>query len=120
MIGAQALAGLAAATLVPTLFVLIAANYHGDQQAQALGLLAGASAMAGVFAFLIAGYLGTAFSWRYSFWLILVLSLVVLVLSFRLKSVLRQKGIKIDCIGALLIALAMILISLGDWAKVRC
>ena len=67
MIGAQALAGLAAAALVPTLVVLVAANYHSDQQAQALGLLAGAPAMAGVLAFLIAGYLGTAFSWRYSF-----------------------------------------------------
>lgn len=113
MIGAQALAGLAAAALVPTLVVLVAANYHGDQQAQALGLLAGAPAMAGVLAFLIAGYLGTAFSWRYSFGLILVMSLAVLVLSFRLKSVPRQKGVKIDFVGALLIALAMILISLG-------
>ena len=113
MIAAQALAGLAAAALVPTLVVLVAANYHGDQQAQALGLLAGAPAMAGVLAFLIAGYLGTAFSWRYSFGLILVLSLLVLVLSFRLKSVPRQKGVKIDFVGALLIALAMILISLG-------
>ncbi len=113
MIGAQALAGLAAAALVPTLVVLVAANYHGDQQAQALGLLAGAPAMAGVLAFLIAGYLGTAFSWRYSFGIMLALSLVVLVLSFRLKSVPRQKGVKIDFVGALLIALAMILISLG-------
>ncbi len=113
MIGAQALAGLAAAALVPTLVVLVAANYHGDQQAQALGLLAGAPAMAGVLAFLIAGYLGTVFSWRYSFGIILLVSFVVLVLSFRLKSVPRQKGIKIDYVGALLIALAMILISLG-------
>ena len=113
MIVAQALAGLAAAALVPTLVVLVAANYHGDQQAQALGLLAGAPAMAGVLAFLIAGFLGTAFSWRYSFGLILLVSLAVLVLSFRLKSVPRQKGIKIDYVGALLIALAMILISLG-------
>ncbi|MFN8466723.1 MAG: MFS transporter [Caldilineaceae bacterium] len=113
MIAAQALAGLAAAALVPTLVVLVAANYHGDQQAQALGLLAGAPAMAGVLAFLLAGYLGTAFSWRYSFGLILVLSLAVLALSFRLKSVPRQKGVKIDFVGALLIALAMILISLG-------
>ena len=113
MIIAQALAGLAAAALVPTLVVLVAANYHGDQQAQALGLLAGAPAMAGVLAFLIAGYLGTAFSWRYSFGLILLVSLVVLGLSFRLRSVPRQKGIKIDSVGALLIALAMILISLG-------
>ena len=41
------------------------------------------------------------------------MSLAVLVLSFRLKSIPRQKGVKIDFVGALLIALAMILISLG-------
>ncbi len=32
MINAQAIAGLAAAVLVPTLVVLLAANYHGAQQ----------------------------------------------------------------------------------------
>jgi hypothetical protein len=69
--------------------------------------------MAGVLAFLIAGYLGTAFSWRYSFAIMLVLSLAVLALSFRLKSVPRQKGVKIDFVGAVLVAAAMILISLG-------
>ena len=36
---AQAIAGLAASILVPTLVVLIAANYHGRQQATSLGVL---------------------------------------------------------------------------------
>ncbi len=39
----------------------------GRQQEQALGLLAGATPMAGVIAFLLAAYLATALSWRYSF-----------------------------------------------------
>src|SRR5262245_65738176 len=38
---AQAIAGIAAAALVPTLVVLIAAKYHGRQQETALGVLAG-------------------------------------------------------------------------------
>jgi len=49
---AQALAGLAAAALVPTLVVLIAANYRSKQQAQALGILAGTPAISGALAFL--------------------------------------------------------------------
>lgn len=110
---AQTLAGLAAAALVPTLVVLIAANYHGSQQAQALGILAGTPAMSGALAFFIAGYLGTAFSWRYSFGLLFFLSLAVFALSFRLQPVPKQAGVKIDFIGALLSALAVILISLG-------
>jgi MFS family permease len=110
---AQAIAGLAAAALVPTLVVLIAANYHGKQQAQALGILAGTPAMSGALAFFIAGYLGTALSWRYSFGILFFLSLVVFALSFRLQPVPRQAGVKIDFIGALLAAVAIILISVG-------
>ncbi len=113
MNNAQALAGIAAAGLVPTLVVLISNNYHGKQQEQALGLIAGAPAVSGVLAFLIAGYLGTALSWRYSFGLLAVISAIVLILSFRLEPVKRQPGIKIDLIGAVLAAVAVILISFG-------
>jgi MFS family permease len=110
---AQAIAGLAAAALVPTLVVLVAANYRGSQQEQALGLLAGAPAVSGVLAFVIAGFLGTVLSWRYSFGLLFAVSLAVLVLSFRLKPIPRQRGVKIDAAGAVLAAIAIILISLG-------
>jgi MFS family permease len=113
MLGAQALAGLAAAALVPTLVVLIAANYRGSQQAQALGLLAGAPAVSGVLAFLIAGWLGTALSWRYSFGLLFFVSLAVLALSVRLTPIARQRDVRIDGVGAVLAAVAIILISFG-------
>lgn len=113
MFYAQALAGLAAAALVPSLVVLIAANYHGRQQEQALGLLAGAPAASGVMAFIIAGWLGTALSWRYSFAILVVLSIAVFILSFRLSPVKRQPGIKIDLTGAVLAASSISLISFG-------
>ncbi|MBP6469316.1 MAG: MFS transporter [Chloroflexi bacterium] len=110
---AQALAGLAAAALVPTLVVLIAANYRGKQQAQALGIMAGTPAISGALAFFIAGVLGTLLTWRLSFGLLSILSVLVFILSFRLKPITRQPDIKIDGVGALLAALAIILISLG-------
>ncbi len=110
---AQAMAGLAAAALVPTLVVLIAANYHDKQQAQALGILAGSPAISGALAFFIAGLLGTMLSWRYSFGILAVLSVFVFFFSFRLKPVARQPGTKIDVVGALLAAVAVILISFG-------
>ena len=103
---------LAAAALVPTLVVLIAANYHGAQQAQALGILAGTPAISGALAFFVAGLLGTWLSWRYSFGLLFFLSLVVFLLSFRLKPIPRQTGIKIDFTGAALAAIGIILLSL--------
>lgn len=113
MNNAQALAGLAAAVLVPTLVVLIAANYTGRQQAQALGVLAGSGAVAGALAFFLAGFLGTTLGWRYSFGILVFLGIAILILSFRLRPVQRQRGIRIDLIGAVLAAVAIALISLG-------
>lgn len=113
MNAAQALAGIAAAALVPTLVVLIAANYSGPQKSQALGILAATPALSGALAFFVAGFLGTFLSWRYSFGLLTFVSIIVFLLSFRLNTVPRQSGIKIDFIGVILSAIAVILISFG-------
>jgi predicted MFS family arabinose efflux permease len=117
---AQALAGLSAAALVPSLVVLIAANYRSRQQAQALGVLAGAPSIAAAVAFFVAGWMGTAFTWRLPFALLAVVSVIVFILSFRLAHVPAQSGIRIDWIGALFSAFAIALISFGfnnlnDW-----
>src|SRR5690606_22144428 len=85
MITAQALCGASAAVIVPALVALIAENYHGTQQATALGTLGSARAGAGVLAFLIGGVLGTYIGWRPVFGLLVVVSAVVLLLSFRLR-----------------------------------
>jgi MFS family permease len=113
MIQMQAIAGLAAAILVPSLVVLIAIHYTGGQQSQSLGLLGASQAIAGVLAFLVIGVLGTLLSWRYGFALIVVISAIVFILSFRLKPVDRYRELKIDWVGAALAALAIILISIG-------
>ena len=113
MNAAQALAGLAAAALVPTLVVLIATNYSGHQKSQALGILAATPALSGALAFFVAGFLGTFLSWRYSFGLLAFVSILVFLLSFRLKPVPRQSGVKIDAVGVALSAIAVILISFG-------
>jgi MFS family permease len=113
MIQMQAIAGLAAAILVPSLVVLIANHYKGAQQSQSLGLLGAAQAIAGVLAFLVIGVVGTLLSWRYGFALIVFIAILVFLLSFKLKPVKRSPEVKIDWIGALLAALAIILISLG-------
>ncbi len=111
---AQAIAGLAAAALVPTLVVLIAANYRSPQrQAKALGALAGAPALSGALAFLIAGFLGTFGSWRISFILLTILSVAAFTLSFRLKDIPRSEGVEIDVVGTVLAALSIIMISFG-------
>ncbi len=113
LIQMQAVAGLAAALLVPSLVVLIANHYKGGQQSQALGFLGAAQAIAGVLAFIVVGVLGSLVSWRWAFVLIVIISACVLLLSFKFKPIARDRQIKIDWVGALLAALAIILISIG-------
>src|SRR5215471_2748826 len=110
---AQVIAGAAAAAGVPTFVVLIAANYHSRQQETALGVLAGIPAVASAVTFVIAGFLATALSWRYSYWLIVFLAVVVLILSYRLTPIPRQPSIRIDVFGVVLSAAAIAVVLCG-------
>lgn len=123
MIAAQALAGLAAAGIVPALVVLIAHNYRGKQQARALGILGAVQAIAAVTAFFIAGVIGTYFGWRYAFGLVIPFSAITLFFSLRLEHVPKVSGVMIDGVGACLALAAVTLLSLGinnftDWGMV--
>lgn len=113
MIAAQALCGLTAAALVPSLVALIAENYKGKQQATALGSLGSARAGAGVAAFLIGGVFGTWIGWRPVFAVMIVLALITFALSFRLRKDEGDPSVQIDVIGLLLAASAIVLLSLG-------
>lgn len=113
MIFAQALAGIAAASLVPSLVVLISSHYSGQQQAKALGWLGGAQALGIVLAFLIAGGLATWVSWRVTFGLLVLLAAVIFKMSDRLTGLEGQSGVEIDVTGMLLVASSIFLISIG-------
>lgn len=113
LILAQLMAGLAAAVIVPTLVVLIANNYRGKQQATCLGMLGSVQAAATVTAFFMAGVIGDLLSWRYAFALCIPFTGATLLLSFKLKPVPPLPGTKIDMVGVVLAAAAIILISFG-------
>jgi MFS family permease len=113
MLVAQLLAGLAAAVIVPSLVALIAHHYRGAQQATAVGALGSARAAAGVAAFLIGGMLSTFVGWRPVFGILVVAAAVVFWLSFKLKPEEARPEIKIDVIGVVLAASAIILVVFG-------
>lgn len=113
MMVAQLCAGLAAAVIVPALVALIANHYRGQQQATAVGALGSARAAAGVVAFLIGGMLSTFIGWRPVFGILIVVSAIVFVLSFKLKPEEGRPEVGIDIVGVLLAASAIILISFG-------
>lgn len=113
LILAQLMAGLAAAVIVPTLVVLIANNYRGKQQATCLGMLGSVQAAATVTAFFMAGVIGDLLSWRYAFALCIPFTAATLVMAGKLKPVPPLPGTKIDGVGVVLAAAAIILISFG-------
>jgi MFS family permease len=113
MITAQALCGAAGAVIVPSLVALIAENYTGRQQATAVGALGSARAAAGVLAFIIGGVLGTYIGWRPAFGILIAVSAIVFLLSFRLKRDYGRPDVQIDVLGVVLAASAIILISFG-------
>jgi MFS family permease len=113
LLWAEALAGLGAAALVPSLVSLIAANYQGKQQAAAIGMLGAASGIGGAAALLVAGFVGAALGWRVPFWILVALAAVVLLLSLRLKPAAKQQGIGIDWLGVVLSATAILLLTVG-------
>jgi MFS family permease len=113
MIVAQGMSGAAGAALVPSLVALIAENYRGAQQSTALGALGSARAGAGVAAFLIGGILGTYIGWRPAFGILIALSVIVFLLSFKLKPDEGRPEVRIDLVGVVLAAVAIILISFG-------
>jgi predicted MFS family arabinose efflux permease len=113
MLTAQLLSGIAGAALVPSLVALIANQYHGTQQATALGALGSARAGAGVLAFLIGGILGSSIGWRPSFGILVALAAIVLMLSFKLKPTTSRPEVKIDLLGVLLTASSISMISFG-------
>ncbi len=109
----QLICGLAAAVIVPTLVVLIANNYKGKQQATALGMLGSVQAAASVTAFFMAGVIGDWLGWRYAFGLVIPWTFAVFLMSSKLKPVAPLPGTKIDVVGVLLAATAIILVSFG-------
>ncbi|MBL9162787.1 MAG: MFS transporter [Planctomycetaceae bacterium] len=112
MLAAQAIAGMGAAGLVPTLVVLIANHYRGKQQAEAVGWLGSARAIAGVLAFVLVGFLAMI-NWRLAFALLIVHSVAILLLSRRLKPSAPNPDVKIDGFGVILAATGIILITFG-------
>lgn len=113
VIAAQALAGAAAAIIVPALVALIAENYRDAQQATAIGSLGSARAFSGLSAFLIGGALGTLVGWRPVFAILIVVAVVVFLLSFTLRSDRGNDAISIDIVGAFIIGIAVMSLTLG-------
>src|SRR5262249_61046337 len=105
--------GFAGAALGPPVVVLIANHYGGKHQAEAVGWLGSARAIAGVLAFIIVGSVATWLSWRWAFGLLILHASAILLLSFQLKPSVGKPEVQIDLVGVVLSAAAIICITFG-------
>ncbi|MEW5837378.1 MAG: MFS transporter [Pseudomonadota bacterium] len=109
----QFIAGLGAAMMSPSFVVLITNNYHGQQQAKALGILGGVNAVGSAAGFFLAGAVGSTLGWRYAFGVIIVFGIATVIMAFKLKPLTPNPAIKIDPLGVLVAFLSIALLSLG-------
>jgi MFS family permease len=120
MLAAQILAAVATAALLPTLAALMAETYRGPQQERALSWLSAAQAIGVVPALLIGGAVATWLEWRVAFGLLIALAAGIYVTSGMLRDTARKANARVDKIGFVLAAFAILLIGTGcnhlsDW-----
>lgn len=114
IIAGQAIAGVGAATLVPSLVALIVANYKGNQQATAVGLLGASMGIGGSVGLLAGGYIINAFGWRTAFFTMAAIGLLTLGLSLLLRYNPKSKQrLDFDGLGVLLSAAGVLLLVMG-------
>jgi len=114
VIAGEAIAGLGAAILVPSLVALIVENYQGKQQATAVGFLGASAGIGGSVGLLAGGCIINTLGWRAGFFTIVALSLLTLVLSFILPNKRKLKGrLDLDFLSVLLSASGILTLVMG-------
>ena len=113
MIGWSGLEGLGAVLIMPAIVALVASNFGKPDRPRAYGLVAAAGAIAAALGPVIGGLFTTYASWRWVFAGEVVIVLVILVLTRRMKDTPTEEGARLDLVGTALSALGLGAIVLG-------
>ncbi len=124
MIGWSGLEGLGAVLIMPAIVALVASNFGKPDRPRAYGLVAAAGAIAAALGPLVGGVFTTYASWRWVFAGEVVIVLVILVLTRRIRDTPAEEGARLDLVGTALSALGLGAIVLGilkagTWGLVR-
>jgi len=113
--GWSLLEGLGSALMIPAIYAIIGSSFPaGKVRLSAFAAVGAIAAMGAALGPLVCGFLTTYLSWRVSFALEVVVVLVVIALTMRIKvpRVPRPK-VQLDYVGSLLSALGLALVVLG-------
>jgi len=121
LIVARGLQGLGAALLMAVGPAILIAGFPPTQRGRALGLLAVVAALAASAGPTVGGLVTTRLSWHWIFYVNVPLGIIGILLTRRVPRVAPRKGSgSFDPLGSLLLALGMVLLTLGlsfgqDW-----
>jgi MFS family permease len=107
IIGWSVLEGLGAALIMPAIVALVASNFPPSGRARAYGLVASAGAIAVAAGPLIGGAVTTYWTWRYVFAGEVVLVIVILALSRKMRDVPLEPQPPLDLVGVALSAIGL-------------
>ncbi len=113
VIGWSFLEGFGAVLIMPAIVALVASNFGKPDRPRAYGLVAAAGAIAAALGPLIGGFFTTYASWRWVFAGEVLIVLVILLLTRRMKDTPAEAGVKLDLVGTGLSAAGLGLIVLG-------
>ena len=124
MIGWSGLEGLGAVLIMPAIVALIASNFGKPDRPRAYGLVAAAGAIAAALGPLVGGLFTTYASWRWVFAGEVVIVLVILLLTRRMKDTPAEEGARLDLVGTALSALGLGaivfgILKAGTWGLVQ-
>ncbi len=124
MIGWSGLEGLGAVLIMPAIVALVASNFGKPDRPRAYGLVAAAGAIAAALGPLVGGLFTTYASWRWVFVGEVLIVLVILVLTRRMKDTPAEEGARLDLVGTALSALGLGaivfgILKAGTWGVVQ-
>jgi len=124
IIGWSVLEGMGAALIMPAIVALVASNFAPEGRPRAYGLVASAGAIAVAAGPLIGGTVTTYWTWRLVFAGEVLIVIVILALSRKMRDVPPEARHKIDLVGVVLSAVGLGLavfgvLRSGEWGWVR-
>jgi len=109
--GEAVIEGIGASLMLPTTLAILSVTFRGSERAAAFaawGATAGVAAATGA---VVGGFLTTNYSWRWSFRINVIIAPLAIIgaLMFMSRGERRRRRIRVDVVGALLVAAGMFL-----------
>jgi len=111
VVGEAIIEGIGASLMLPATIALLSGTFHGRERATAFAAWGASAGVAAACGPVVGGFLTTDFSWRWSFRINVIIAPIAIVAAilFMKDSVSTRRRVKLDFLGAALVAAGMFL-----------